>query len=230
MRLTPITQLVALCVGAAIALGAIAACDKSSESRSPSNPVVAMPQIGTFVIPMAPVQNQPPMVLAVTVDGGNVAAYACNNTNDEAWFFGSQRAAAMDLTSTYGDQLKASYDGTSLNATLTMNDITYTGSAQLASPPAGIYTASAGDARATWIVGNDQTVVGVTNANSKRDREVIDQINAQQQAFKDKIRQARLQRQLEQSAKLNTSNFTATVNGTAVTALRVTGNMQRPPG
>jgi hypothetical protein len=229
MRLTPITPVVALCFAAVIALGGVAACDKSSDSRSPSNPVVAMPQIGTFVVAMAPQEGQPPMMLAVTVDGGNVAAYACNNTNDEAWFFGSQRDAAMDLTSTYGDHLKASYDGTNLNATLTMNDVTYTGAAQLAGPPAGIYTASAGDARASWIVSPDQTVVGVTSANSKRDREVIDQINAQQQAFKDKIRQARLQRQLEQSAKLNTGNFTATVNGTTVTAQRVTGNMQRPP-
>src|SRR5205085_11984061 len=121
------------------------------------------------------------------------------------------------LTSKYDDHLKASYDGTNLSTTLTMNDVTYTGAAQLAAPPAGIYTATAGDARATWIVLPDQTVVGVTSANSKRDREVIDQINAQQQAFKDKVRQARLQRQLAQSAKLNTSDFTATVNGTTVT-------------
>jgi hypothetical protein len=230
MRLTPFIQLLTLCFGAVIALGVLTACEKSSDSRSPSNPVVAMPQAGTFVVTMAPKDPQPPMVLAVTVDGGNIAAYACNNTNDEAWFFGSQRDAAMDLTSTYGDHLKASYDGTNLNAALTMNDVTYTGAAQLAAPPAGVYSASAGDARATWIVLPDQTVVGVTSANSKRDREVIDQINAQQQAFKDKVRQARLQRQLEQSAKLNTGNFTATVNGTTVTALRVTGNMQRPPG
>ena len=44
------------------------------------------------------------------------------------------------------------------------------------------------------VAESDQSVVGVTSPNSKNDREVIDQINAAQQAFKDKVRRARLQR------------------------------------
>ncbi|HUL98059.1 MAG TPA: hypothetical protein VLU24_01205 [Mycobacterium sp.] len=174
-------------------------------------------------------EGQPQMVLAVTVEGDRVAAYACNNSNDEAWFFGTQQSGSMNLTSKYQDTLQASFDGKNLTTTLTMNDVTYTGTAEPAAAPAGIYTATAGNARATWIVMADQSVVGVTSPNSKNDREVIDQINAQQQAFKDKVRQARLQRQLEQSAQLNTSNFTSTLNGTTVTAVQVTGNMTSPP-
>ncbi len=170
------------------------------------------------------------MVLAMSIEGDRVAAYACNNTNDEAWFFGTQQNGSMDLTSKYLDNLQASFDGNNLNTTLTMNDVAYTGTAEPAAPPAGIYTATAGDARAVWIVLSDQSVVGVTSPNSKNDREVIDQINAAQQAFKDKVRQARLQRQLEQSASLNTGNFTSTLNGTTVTALQVRGDMTSPPG
>jgi hypothetical protein len=188
-----------------------------------------MPQTGTFIAKMPQKEGQPQMVLAVTVEGDRVAAYACNNSNDEAWFFGTQQNGSMNLTSKYQDTLQASFDGKNLTTTLTMNDVTYTGTAEPVAAPAGIYTATAANARATWIVMADQSVVGVTSPNSKNDREVIDQINAQQQAFKDKVRQARLQRQLEQSAQLNTGNFTSTLNGTTVTAVQVTGNMTSPP-
>lgn len=71
-----------------------------------------------------------------------------------------------------------------------MNDVTYTGTADPATAPAGIYTATAGDARAVWIVTADKGVVGVTSPNSGNDRELIDKINAEQKAFKDKVRQA----------------------------------------
>ncbi len=233
MRFTTITQLVALGVGAVIALSTVTSCGKSNESTSTStttsNSVAAMPQTGTFIAKLPQKEGQPQMVLAVSVEGDRVAAYACNNTNDEAWFFGTQQNGSMDLTSKYQDKLQASFDGKGLNTTLTMNDATYTGTAEPAASPAGIYTATAGDARAVWIVMADKSVVGVTSPNSKNDREVIDQINAEQQGFKDKIRQARLQRQLEQSAELNTSNFTSTLNGTTVTALQVRGNMTSPP-
>ena len=110
-----------------------------------------------------------------------------------------------------------------------MNDVTYTGTADPATAPAGIYTATAGVARAVWIVTADKSVVGVTSPNSRNDRELIDKINAEQQAFKDKVRQARQQRQLEQAGTLNTSNFTSTLSGTTVTALQVRGNMTSPP-
>ena len=68
------------------------------------------------------------------------------------------------------------------------------------------------------IVLPDKSVVGVTSPNSKNDRGVIDQINAQQQDFKDNVRQARLQWQLEQSEQLNGGTLTSTLNGTTVTA------------
>ena len=233
MKLTTITQLVAVGVGAVIALGTVTACSKSDEtpatSTTTSSSVAAMPQSGTFIAKLPAKAGQPQMVLAVTVEGDRVAAYACNNSNDEAWFFGTQKDGSMKLTSKYQDTLQASFDGKHLNTTLTMNDVTYTGSAEAAVAPAGIYTATAGDARAAWIVMADNSVVGVTSPNSRNDRDLIDKINAEQQGFKDKVRQARLQRQLEQAAALNTSNFTSTLNGATVTAVQVRGNMTSAP-
>ena len=231
MRFRTITQLAALAAGAVIAFTGVTACGERSESPSTTTPQgTAMPETGTYIVTMPPKDGQPPMVLAVTVDGERIAAYACNNTNDEAWFFGTQSNGKIDLTSKYLDRLQATYENNALNTTLTMNDVTYTGVAASATPPAGIYTATAGDARVSWIVKPDHSTVGVVSANSKNDREVIDQINAQQQAFKDKVRQARLQRQLQQAAALNHGTWTSTVNGAVVTATRVTGTMTSPPG
>jgi hypothetical protein len=233
MKLTTITQLVAVGVGAVIALGTVTSCSKSGEtpatSTTTASSAAAMPQSGTFIAKLPAKEGQPQMVLAVTVEGDHVAAYACNNSNDEAWFFGTQKDGSMKLTSKYQDTLQASFDGEHLNTTLTMNDVTYTGSAEAAAAPAGIYTATAGGARAAWIMMVGNSVVGVTSPNSRNDRELIDKINAEQQGFKDKVRQARLQRQLEQAAALNTSNFTSTLNGTTVTAVQVRGNMTSPP-
>ncbi len=30
------------------------------------------------------------MTIGISVDGADIAAYACNGTDDEAWFFGNQ--------------------------------------------------------------------------------------------------------------------------------------------
>jgi hypothetical protein len=241
MKLTAVTKLVVLVVGAVIAMSTFVACGKSSESTSSSTPsrgetsssVVAMPQKATFITEMPTKDGQPPMVLAVSVDGDRVVAYACNNSNDEAWFFGTQNGGSMELTSRYLDKLQAKFDGGTLNATLELNsaknDI-YMSAMQSAPAPAGIYTATAGSARASWIVLPDNKVVGVLSANSKNDREVIDQINAQQAAFKEKVRQARLNRQLQQASALNVDRLTSQLNGTQVTAVQVTGNMTSLPG
>jgi hypothetical protein len=220
-----------------VALAVLTGCGGGKET-SPSSPsstaaastsAAAMPQKATFIAKLPATEGHPAMVLAVTVDGDKAAAYACNNKDDEAWFFGPQQNGSMNLTSKYQDTLKTTFEAGKLKTILTMNEVTYTGTAEPAAGPAGSYTVTAGDARATWIVLPDNSVVGVTSPNSKNDREVIDKINAQQQNFKDQVRQARLNRQLEQSAQLNTTNFTSTLNSTTVTAVEVTGNMTSAP-
>jgi hypothetical protein len=236
MNFTALTKLAVYVAGFLIALSTVVACGKANQSTATSSPAsstttsaVAMPQKATFIVTLPTKEGEPDMVLAVSVDGDRVVAYACNDVNDEAWFFGTHKNGAMELTSIYQDRLRATFEGDALKATLTMNDSPYSGIAKQAAGPAGIYTATAGEARASWIVLPDKSVVGVLSANSKNDREVIDQINAQQQAFKDKVRQARLNRQLQQAPALNVSALTSQVNAQQVRVVQVSGNMTSLP-
>jgi hypothetical protein len=237
MNFTAITKLAVFVAGFLIAFSTVVACGKGSQSTATSSPAsstattsaVAMPQKATFIVTLPTKEGEPDMVLAVSVDGDRVVAYACNDVNDEAWFFGTQKNGTMELTSIYQDRLQATFSGDALKAALTMNDSTYSGIGKQAAGPAGIYTATAGEARASWIVLSDRSVVGVLSANSKNDREVIDQINAQQQAFKDKVRQARLNRQLQQAPALNVSALTSQVNAQQVQVVQVGGTMTALP-
>ena len=88
--------------GAVIALGMLTA---------PTSTAAPMPPSATFLADV-PEPNGPTMTMAVTVEGDQVVAYATNGTNDEAYFFGTQKDGQMDLMSMYGDNLKASFDGT----------------------------------------------------------------------------------------------------------------------
>jgi hypothetical protein len=51
------------------------------------------------------------MVIGIAVDGTQIAAYACNGTDDEAWFFGDQKDGKIDITSRFKDSLTAEFDG-----------------------------------------------------------------------------------------------------------------------
>ena len=188
---------------------------------------LAMPQSGTFVADMAEPDGNT-MALGIAVEGEMVTAYATDGTSDEAVFMGTQSNGTMTLTSPYQDQLTASFDGSNVNGTITMNEPNaqpHNFSASLVSAPAGIYTAAAGDSRTTWVVRPNQTMVGMMMPNSKRDREVIDQINAEQQEFKDKVRQMRLERQMQPAPQMTYGTWQTTMNGTTMTAVPVTGGM-----
>ena len=188
---------------------------------------LAMPQSGTFVADMAEPDGNT-MALGIAVEGEMVTAYATDGTSDEAVFMGTQSNGTMTLNSPYQDQLTASFDGSNVNGTITMNEPNaqpHNFSASLVSAPAGIYTAAAGDSRTTWVVKPNQTMVGMMMPNSKRDREVIDQINAEQQEFKDKVRQMRLERQMKPAPPMTYGTWQTTMNGTTMTAVPVTGGM-----
>ena len=188
---------------------------------------LAMPQSGTFVADMAEPDGNT-MALGIAVEGEMVTAYATDGTSDEAVFMGTQSNGTMTLTSPYQDQLTASFDGSNVNGTITMNEPNaqpHNFSASLVSAPAGIYTVAAGDSRTTWVVRPNQTMVGMMMPNSKRDREVIDQINAEQQEFKDKVRQMRLERQMQPAPQMTYGTWQTTMNGTTMTAVPVTGGM-----
>jgi hypothetical protein len=205
---------------------------------------VPMPQTGTYIGDLSSRDGKPPMMLAVSVDRDRVVAYATNGTNDEAWFFGTQRDGLIQVNSKYRDFVDASFDGTQLNSNVVTrgadagNYFSSQGPALAAAPPAGIYTATLGDARATWIVGPDQRVVGVLTPNFRRDDAVIDQIYPPQdprphpqdpEERDSRARQARLGRVIQPAPPLTYGTWTANINGTTVIAVAVTGDMTSPP-
>jgi hypothetical protein len=222
-------------VGAVLALGMFTACSggtseqaaTTTETTSAEAPTTAaaMPQTATFVAQM-PEKDGHPMAMAITVQGDQVAAYACNGTNDEAWFFGTRKDGVMNLTSKFMDTMTASYTGAELTGTLTMNNVPQAFAARLAAEPAGIYTAEMNGQRATWIVMPDGQAMGIQNRTSRRDDELIGDILQQQQDFQDKVRQMRLDRQLQQAPQLNMATMDADMDGTMARATRVTGSMR----
>ena len=79
-----------------------------------------MPSGATYIADM-PADAAEAMTLAVTVDGDRVVAYGTNGSDEEAWFFGTQRGGRIDMMSMYADRVQAAHDGATLTGTLTMN-------------------------------------------------------------------------------------------------------------
>ena len=48
------------------------------------------------------------MTIGISVDGSEIAAYACNGTDDEAWFFGKQADGQIDVKSASGTHCRPS--------------------------------------------------------------------------------------------------------------------------
>jgi hypothetical protein len=229
MKLRP-----ALIVGAGvITLGVLTACSggvtqqASTPDAMTTSSAAAMPSSATFIADVAE-ENGTTMTMAVEVKNDQVVAYVTNGTSDEAYFFGTQKDGQMDLMSMYGDNLKASYDGTTVNGEVTMNK-TDTAPVKFAAKPvtdpAGLYTAAHGTSRATFVVRPDHTMVGVMDNSAPGDHKVTDAIMARDQAFKDKVRQMRLDRQLQQAPQMVHGTWSMDMGGTKVTAVRVTGDM-----
>jgi hypothetical protein len=230
--MTKYTRALLVGAGAVIALGVLTACSSGSqEIASPTSAttstVAPMPSSATFIADV-PETNGETMTMAITVEGDKVVAYATNGTNDEAYFFGTQKDGQMDLMSMYGDNLKVSFDGGKLNGEVTMNEpeaapVKFAASSVAA--PAGLYTAAHDNARATWVVRPDHTMTGVMDNSAPGDHKVTDAIMARDQAFKDKVRQMRLDRQMQQAPQMTYGTWSMQMDGSTVTAVRVTGDM-----
>ena len=121
------------------------------------------------------------MTMAIAVEGENVVAYATNGTNNETYFFGTQKDGQMELMSMYADEVKASFDGSNINGEMAMNDEGATVqkfTATRVEAPAGMYTAARDNSRATWIVRPNNTTVGVMDNSAPGDHKVTDAIEA----------------------------------------------------
>src|SRR3954463_1202775 len=145
-------RILLLGVIALLALGTLSACssgtkeatETSEASGTSSAPAPAtaspFPRSAKYIADVKSAQGKT-MTIGIAVDGTEVAAYACNGTDDEAWFFGNQTDGAIDITSKFRDTLKASFTGTDVKGDLTMNGVTYTFAAAAVPAPAGMYTA-----------------------------------------------------------------------------------------
>lgn len=231
MKPNPRTSIV-LAAGAVITLGALSACS-TAPTQAPitgqsSSAAVAMPQTADFVAEL-PAENGDTMTMAVAVAGDQVAAYATNGSTSDAWFFGTQHDGTMTLTSIYADDLTASYDGGQLTGELAMNEADFVPqkfTAKAVTAPAGMYTADLGNARAAWIVRPDHTMVGVMDNSAPGDHKVTDAAAANDQQFKDRVRQMRLDRQMQPAPSMNLGTRTTVMHGESMTATRVTGGMR----
>jgi hypothetical protein len=234
MRLNAISKhLGALAVGASaiITVGMLSACSSGTPQPPAAGATTsvdtAMPPQATFIADMRAAQGAPMTTVAITVEADRVVAYATDGTKNEAYFVGTQKDGEMDLKSMYADHLTASFDGTKVSGVIVMNENGAAAQNFVASPvaaPAGIYTATQGNSRASWVVRPDRTMVGVMDNSAPGDHKVTDAIAADDQAFKDKIRQMRLDRQ-QPAPQMSYGTWSMDVNGKTVTAVPVTGDM-----
>jgi hypothetical protein len=212
-----------IAAGAITALGVLPVCSPASAAPLVGE-TAAFPESGRYIADI-PGQDGTPMTMAITVNGDNVAAYATNGTNDEAYFSGTEQNGLIDLTSKYQDHLVGAFDGTRVGGTVTMNGVAQPFAAAAVSAPAGMYTSELGDARASWVVRPDRTMMGMEDRMSRRDGELIGQILQDQQNYQDQVHQMRLDRQLQPAPQMMYGTWHVDMNGTPMTAVPVTGNM-----
>jgi len=209
---------------ATIALGTATACSGGSSptatTPTPSTSAAAaknFPTSAHYIADM-PMADGKTMTIGVAVEGDKIAAYACDGSKDEAWFFGSQDDGALDITGKFRDTLVADYDGGNVVGDLTMDGVTYTFTAPQVADPAGMYTAELGGVRASWVVRPDDTMTGVQFTPRDDDKTVFE---LQGEEFRQRVRNAR---ELTQAPALTTDGLRTTINGQPVVAELVTGD------
>ena len=148
-------HLLSVAVGAILALSTLSGCS----NQAPSEPAT-FPQTARYMSD-ATTPDGAAMAIGISVEGDSVAAYACNGTDDEAWFFGDQSQGGIELTSRMRDTLAAELDGTEVTGVVTMNGVEYPFTASPVSGLAGMYTAEADGVRASWVVRPAGSAVGV---------------------------------------------------------------------
>jgi hypothetical protein len=223
-------------VSALVALGTLSACSggKTTEATNTSEAVTTppaatatpFPQSARYVADMKAADGKT-MTIGISVDGASIAAYACNGTDDEAWFFGNQADGKIDIKSRFRDTLKAEFTGTDVAGDLTMNGVAYTFTAAPVSGVAGMYTADFEGTRASWVVREDESAIGVqfsATTGQKLEQSDIQQLADDQ--FRAQVRNTRRLQQAAQLTKLQDGAMSSTINGHQVTPTLVTGTFR----
>jgi hypothetical protein len=212
-------------VSAIVALGTLSACSSGPSTEAPNSASVApFPTSAKYIADME--SGGKKMTIGIAVDGNEVAAYACNGTDDEAWFFGNQSDGSIDVTSKFRDTLKASFNGTDVKGDLTMNGVTYSFAAASVPAPAGMYTAELDGVRASWVVRPDGSALGVQRDGNGVPLEQSDIQQLKDKEFQDKVRNTRKLQQAQQIVALQNKSFKSKINGHDVTPTIVSGNFR----
>jgi hypothetical protein len=223
-------------VSALLALGALSACSggKTTEATNTSEAITTppsatakpFPQSARYVADMKAADGKT-MTIGISVDGDSIAGYACNGTDDEAWFFGNQADGKLDIKSRFRDTLRGEFNGTDVAGDLTMNGVAYKFTAAPVSGVAGMYTADFEGVRASWVVRPDGSVIGVQFSPSTGQK--LEQSDIQQLAddqFRVQVRNTRKLQQAQQLTKLQNGSFSSTINGHQVSPTLVTGTFR----
>jgi len=230
-------RILLLGVIALLALGALPACSSStstketkasetSTSAAPATPA-PFPQSAKYIADTKSPDGKP-MVIGIAVDGTDIAAYACNGTDDEAWFFGDQKEGKINITSRFKDTLSAEFNGKEVVGDLTMNGVAYKFTAASVPAPAGMYTAEFEGVRASWVVRPDGSATGVqfNGGVSGRDFEQAELQQLNEQQFRTSVRNKRQLQQAQQITLLANKSAKSTINGHEVTPVIVDGNFR----
>ena len=230
-------RILLLGVIALLALGALPACSSStstketkasetSTSAAPATPA-PFPQSAKYIADTKSPDGKP-MVIGIAVDGTDIAAYACNGTDDEAWFFGDQKEGKINITSRFKDTLSAEFNGKDVVGDLTMNGVAYKFTAASVPAPAGMYTVEFEGVRASWVVRPDGSATGVqfNGGVSGRDFEQAELQQLNEQQFRTSVRNKRQLQQAQQITLLANKSAKSTINGHEVTPVIVDGNFR----
>ena len=223
-------------VSALLALGTLSACSggKTTEATNTSEAVTTppaatakpFPQSARYMADMKAADGKT-MTIGISVDGASVAAYACNGTDDEAWFFGNQTDGKVDIKSRFRDTLQGEFNGTDVAGDLTMNGVAYKFTAAPVSGAAGMYTADFEGVRASWVARPDGSATGVQFSPATGQK--LEQSDLQKLAddqFRAQVRNTRKLQQAQQLTKLQNGSFSSTINGHQVTPTLVTGTFR----
>jgi hypothetical protein len=224
-------------VSALLALGTLSACSggKTTEATNTSEAITTppsatakpFPQSARYVADMKAADGKT-MTIGISVDGNSIAAYACNGTDDEAWFFGNQTDGKLDIRSRFRDTLSAQFNGTDVAGDLTMNGVAYKFTAAPVSGVAGMYTATSNGVRASWVLREDGTAIGVqfNGGISGRDFEQAELQQLKDEQFRSQVRSKRQLQQAAQIIKLQNGSMSSSINGTQVTPTLVNGTFR----
>ncbi|MGO4444947.1 hypothetical protein AB4Z42_16455 [Mycobacterium sp. 2YAF39] len=220
-------------ISAIVALGTLSACSggssnqAASSSEAPtattSSAPTAFPESARYIADMTAADGKT-MTIGISVEGDEVAAYACNGTDDEAWFFGNQTDGSIDIKSRFRDTLQAEFDGGNVAGDLNMNGVAYQFTAKPATGAAGMYTAELDGARASWVLRDDGSAVGVQINGAVLDAVDVQQLNDAQ--FRAQVRNKRQLQQAQQITRLSNGSMSSKINGRDVTPTLVTGSFR----